>query len=117
MASRGSEYPGFAHSRIKERFHRPVIAFAPVGNGILKGSGRSVAGLHMRDALARLDMLSPGLMMTFGGHAMPAGLSLEEAKFDEFRQRFGELVGEWLDPAMLEGLSGLMVSCRCRSYR
>ncbi|CUY50475.1 Single-stranded-DNA-specific exonuclease recJ [Serratia marcescens] len=95
---------GILASRIKERFHRPVIAFAPAGDGILKGSGRSVPGLHMRDALERLDMLNPGLMMKFGGHAMAAGLSLEEAKFDEFRQRFGELVGEWLDPAMQEGV-------------
>ncbi len=95
---------GILASRIKERFHRPVIAFAPAGDGILKGSGRSVPGLHMRDALERLDMLNPGLMMKFGGHAMAAALSLEEAKFDEFRQRFGELVGEWLDPAMLEGV-------------
>ncbi|CAI2465750.1 MULTISPECIES: single-stranded-DNA-specific exonuclease RecJ [Serratia] len=95
---------GILASRIKERFHRPVIAFAPAGDGILKGSGRSVPGLHMRDALERLDMLNPGLMMKFGGHAMAAGLSLEEAKFDEFRQRFGELVGEWLDPTMLEGV-------------
>lgn len=95
---------GILASRIKERFHRPVIAFAPAGDGILKGSGRSVPGLHMRDALERLDMLNPGLMMKFGGHAMAAGLSLEEAKFDEFRERFGELVGEWLDPAMLEGV-------------
>ncbi|WP_240023566.1 single-stranded-DNA-specific exonuclease RecJ [Serratia marcescens] len=95
---------GILASRIKERFHRPVIAFAPAGGGILKGSGRSVPGLHMRDALERLDMLNPGLMMKFGGHAMAAGLSLEEARFDEFRQRFGELVGEWLDPAMLEGV-------------
>ncbi|MDX7084823.1 single-stranded-DNA-specific exonuclease RecJ [Serratia marcescens] len=95
---------GILASRIKERFHRPVIAFAPAGDGILKGSGRSVPGLHMRDALERLDMLNPGLMMKFGGHAMAAGLSLEEARFDEFRQRFGELVGEWLEPAMLEGV-------------
>ncbi|AYZ30149.1 single-stranded-DNA-specific exonuclease RecJ [Serratia sp. FDAARGOS_506] len=95
---------GILASRIKERFHRPVIAFAPAGDGILKGSGRSVPGLHMRDALERLDMLNPGLMMKFGGHAMAAGLSLEEDKFDEFRQRFGDLVGEWLDPAMLEGV-------------
>ncbi|HGM6834089.1 TPA: single-stranded-DNA-specific exonuclease RecJ [Serratia marcescens] len=95
---------GILASRIKERFHRPVIAFAPAGDGILKGSGRSVPGLHMRDVLERLDMLNPGLMMKFGGHAMAAGLSLEEARFDEFRQRFGELVGEWLDPAMLEGV-------------
>jgi len=95
---------GILASRIKERFHRPVIAFAPAGDGILKGSGRSIAGLHMRDALERLDTLNPGLMLKFGGHAMAAGLSLEEARFDEFRQRFGELVGEWLDPAMLEGV-------------
>ncbi|RLM05023.1 single-stranded-DNA-specific exonuclease RecJ [Gibbsiella quercinecans] len=95
---------GILASRIKERFHRPVIAFAPAGEGILKGSGRSVAGLHMRDALERLDTLHPGLMMKFGGHAMAAGLSLEAARFDEFRQRFGELVGEWLDPALLEGV-------------
>ena len=95
---------GILASRIKERFHRPVIAFAPAGDGILKGSGRSIAGLHMRDALERLDTLNPGLMMKFGGHAMAAGLSLEEARFDEFRQRFGELVGQWLDPTMLEGV-------------
>lgn len=95
---------GILASRIKDRFHRPVIAFAPAGGGILKGSGRSVAGLHMRDALERLDTLNPGLMIKFGGHAMAAGLSLVESKFNEFRQRFGELVGEWLDPAMLEGI-------------
>ncbi len=94
---------GILASRIKERFHRPVIAFAPAGDGTLKGSGRSVQGLHMRDALERLDTLYPGMMLKFGGHAMAAGLSLEEARFDEFRQRFGALVGEWLDPALLQG--------------
>ncbi|HEY1844074.1 MAG TPA: single-stranded-DNA-specific exonuclease RecJ [Buttiauxella sp.] len=94
---------GILASRIKERFNRPVIAFAPAGDGTLKGSGRSIQGLHMRDALERLDTLNPGLMLKFGGHAMAAGLSLEEARFDEFRQRFGELVGEWLDPALLQG--------------
>ncbi|AKA38174.1 single-stranded-DNA-specific exonuclease RecJ [Yersinia ruckeri] len=95
---------GILASRIKERFHRPVIAFAPAGDGILKGSGRSVAGLHMRDALERLDTLNPGLMLKFGGHAMAAGLSLEQDKFDEFRQRFAALVGEWMDPSQLEGV-------------
>ncbi len=94
---------GILASRIKERFHRPVIAFAPAGDGTLKGSGRSVQGLHMRDALERLDTLYPGMMLKFGGHAMAAGLSLKEARFDEFRQRFGALVGEWLDPALLQG--------------
>lgn len=94
---------GILASRIKERFHRPVIAFAPAGDGTLKGSGRSIQGLHMRDALERLDTLYPDLMIKFGGHAMAAGLSLEEHKFDQFQQRFGELVTEWLDPALLQG--------------
>lgn len=94
---------GILASRIKERFHRPVIAFAPAGDGILKGSGRSVQGLHMRDALERIDTLHPGLMLKFGGHAMAAGLSLEMHRFDEFRERFAALVAEWLDPAMLQG--------------
>jgi single-stranded-DNA-specific exonuclease len=94
---------GILASRIKERFHRPVIAFAPAGDGTLKGSGRSVQGLHMRDALERLDTLYPGLIVKFGGHAMAAGLSLEEARFDEFQRCFGELVTEWLDPAQLQG--------------
>ncbi|MCS2148265.1 single-stranded-DNA-specific exonuclease RecJ [Scandinavium manionii] len=94
---------GILASRIKERFHRPVIAFAPAGDGTLKGSGRSIQGLHMRDALERLDTLYPGMMIKFGGHAMAAGLSLEEARFDDFQQRFGELVTEWLDPALLQG--------------
>ena len=88
---------------IKERFHRPVIAFAPAGDGTLKGSGRSIQGLHMRDALERLDTLYPGMMLKFGGHAMAAGLSLEEEKFELFQQRFGELVTEWLDPSLLQG--------------
>ena len=94
---------GILASRIKERFHRPVIAFAPAGDGTLKGSGRSIQGLHMRDALERLDTLYPGLMIKFGGHAMAAGLSLEEAKFDEFQRLFGELVTDWIDPALLQG--------------
>ena len=94
---------GILASRLKERFNRPVIAFAPAGEGLLKGSGRSIQGLHMRDALERLDTLYPGMMIKFGGHAMAAGLSLEVARFDEFQQRFGELVTEWLDPALLQG--------------
>ncbi|MEG0100241.1 MAG: single-stranded-DNA-specific exonuclease RecJ [Citrobacter sp.] len=94
---------GILASRIKERFHRPVIAFAPAGDGTLKGSGRSIQGLHMRDALERLDTLYPNMILKFGGHAMAAGLSLEEAQFECFQQRFGELVTEWLDPALLQG--------------
>ncbi|MFG1173486.1 single-stranded-DNA-specific exonuclease RecJ [Erwiniaceae bacterium CAU 1747] len=95
---------GILASRLKDRFHRPVIAFAPAGDGTLKGSGRSIAGLHMRDVLERLDTLNPGLIIKFGGHAMAAGLSLEEAKFDEFRLRFAELVADLLDAESLQGV-------------
>lgn len=95
---------GILASRLKERFHRPVIAFAPAGDGTLKGSGRSVAGLHLRDALERLDTLNPGLILKFGGHAMAAGLSLEEAKFEQFSAQFSALVGEWLDADALQGV-------------
>lgn len=95
---------GILASRLKERFHRPVIAFAPAGDGTLKGSGRSIAGLHLRDALERLDTLFPGLMIKFGGHAMAAGLSLQEARYEEFRQRFAALIDEWLDGEALQGV-------------
>ncbi|KOY63980.1 single-stranded-DNA-specific exonuclease RecJ [Photorhabdus heterorhabditis] len=95
---------GILASRIKERFHRPVIAFAPAGDGILKGSGRSVLGLHMRDALERLDTLNPGLILKFGGHAMAAGLSLEQDKFEQFQHHFSALMADWLDISQLEGV-------------
>ncbi|MFR0654153.1 single-stranded-DNA-specific exonuclease RecJ [Pantoea sp. SIMBA_079] len=95
---------GILASRLKERFHRPVIAFAPAGDGTLKGSGRSIAGLHLRDALERLDTLYPGLIIKFGGHAMAAGLSLETEKYDAFRERFAALIDEWLDGEALQGV-------------
>ncbi len=95
---------GILASRIKERFHRPVIAFAPAGDGILKGSARSIAGLHMRDVLERLSVLHPGLIDKFGGHAMAAGLSLQHSQFDKFRQCFATLVSEYLDISQLEGI-------------
>lgn len=95
---------GILASRLKDRFHRPVIAFAPAGDGTLKGSGRSIAGLHLRDALERLDTLYPGLIIKFGGHAMAAGLSLNSERFEEFSERFSALVGEWLDGEALQGI-------------
>jgi single-stranded-DNA-specific exonuclease len=95
---------GILASRLKDRFHRPVIAFAPAGDGTLKGSGRSIAGLHLRDALERLDTLCPGLIIKFGGHAMAAGLSLNSERFEEFSERFSALVGEWLDGEALQGI-------------
>jgi len=95
---------GILASRLKERFYRPVIAFAPAGDGTLKGSGRSIPGLHLRDALERLDTLYPGMMLKFGGHAMAAGLSLGETHFDAFRQRFAALLGEWLSEETLQSV-------------
>lgn len=95
---------GILASRIKEQYHRPVIAFAPAGDGTLKGSGRSVQGVHMRDALERLNTLQPGLMQKFGGHAMAAGLSLEETKFALFKHHFELLMGELIKPEQLAGV-------------
>lgn len=95
---------GILASRIKERYHRPVIAFAPCGDGLLKGSGRSVQGLHLRDALERLDTLNPGMILAFGGHAMAAGLSLPETCFPDFQEKFAALVSEMVDPAQLQGV-------------
>jgi len=95
---------GILASRIKEQFHRPVIAFAPAGDGVLKGSGRSVQGVHMRDALERLNTLQPGLMQKFGGHAMAAGLTLDENKFADFKHHFELLMGELIKPEQLAGV-------------
>jgi single-stranded-DNA-specific exonuclease len=79
---------GILASRIKERYHRPVIAFADTGEGMLKGSGRGLAGLHLRDLLDRVATENPGLIERFGGHAMAAGLSLPRAHFDAFVEAF-----------------------------
>lgn len=93
---------GILASRLKEKYHRPVITFAPGGDGEIKGSGRSIAALHLRDALDWIDRKHPGLILKFGGHAMAAGLSIREARFDEFRQAFETLAGEWLSLADLD---------------
>ena len=79
---------GILASRIKERFHRPVIAFADAGNGELKGSARSVPGLHIRDLLGEIATSHQGLISRFGGHAMAAGLSLTKARFKDFQDAF-----------------------------
>lgn len=78
---------GLVASRVKDAVHRPVVAFAPdaPGSALLKGSARSVRGLHIRDALAWVDARHPGLIRAFGGHAMAAGLSLERARLERFR--------------------------------
>ena len=79
---------GILASRLKERYHRPAIAFADAGGGVLKGSARSVAGLHIRDALDAVAATHPGLISKFGGHAMAAGLSLPQANYAAFAAAF-----------------------------
>jgi len=88
---------GILASRLKDKFHRPVIAFARAGDGELKGSGRSIAGLHLRDALDLVSKRRPHLIRKFGGHAMAAGLSIAEADLADFRQAFEAVARELLD--------------------
>ena len=94
---------GILASRIKEQFHRPVIAFAQDQAGILKGSARSIPGLHIRDVLERVYSQHPDLILKFGGHAMAAGLSIQESRFDDFRQIFNQTVSELLAEDQLQG--------------
>ncbi len=95
---------GILASRIRERFHRPVIGFAPARDGRIKGSARSVPGLHLRDLLVEMDRESPGMMECFGGHAMAAGLTLREERFEPFRQAFDRAVRRHLGEADLMGV-------------
>lgn len=89
---------GLLASRIKEKFHRPVIAFADAGNGEIKGSGRSISGLHMRDVLDAISKQHAGLIDKFGGHAMAAGLTIKQDKFEQFQLAFNEQVSSVLRP-------------------
>lgn len=95
---------GILASRLKERYHRPVIAFAEVGDGILKGSGRSISGLHLRDALDMVTKRDPSLIKTFGGHAMAAGLSIHQDNFQAFQKAFEQVVQALLAPADLQSV-------------
>ncbi|MBA3023674.1 MAG: single-stranded-DNA-specific exonuclease RecJ [Gammaproteobacteria bacterium] len=92
---------GILASRLKDKFHRPVIAFARSQTGELKGSGRSIVGLHLRDALDLVSKRQPHLILKFGGHAMAAGLSIPEQALDEFRIAFESVVQEMLDSKAL----------------
>ena len=83
---------GIVASRVRERWNRPVIAFAEGADGLLKGSGRSVDALNIRDAIDAVDRANPGLILRFGGHAMAAGLTLERASLGAFRKAFAEAV-------------------------
>ena len=98
---------GILASRLKERYFRPTFAFADAGDGMLKGSGRSVPGFHIRDALSVVAAQHPELISKYGGHAMAAGLTLPEANFPQFAQAFDEEVRRQLRE---EDLTGRLLS-------
>lgn len=93
---------GILASRIKERFHRPVIAFADAGEGLIKGSGRSISGLHLRDALDLVTKQQPDLIVKFGGHAMAAGLTIRADDFTRFQHTFEQVVQSLIDAQVLQ---------------
>ncbi len=94
---------GILAGRLKDRYHRPVIAFAAVSDNELKGSARSVPGLNIRDVLAAVDKDRPGLLTKFGGHAMAAGLSMHPRAFEDFQQAFVAEVAKYMDISQCEG--------------
>lgn len=95
---------GILASRIKERHHRPVIAFADAGDGFIKGSGRSITGLHLRDALDLLSKQQPQLLVKFGGHAMAAGLTIKAKDFELFKHAFESVVRSLITESDLESV-------------
>ena len=96
---------GIVASRIKDKLHRPTFVFAASGapghEHEIKGSGRSIPGFHLRDALDLVSKRHPGLLLRFGGHAMAAGCTVEKARFEEFKQALAQVAQEWLDAATL----------------
>jgi len=92
---------GLLASRLKERHHRPAIVFADGGDGLLKGSGRAIPGLHLRDTLDLIDKRHPGMIAKFGGHAAAAGLTLHADRLIDFAAAFEATCREQMDPAAL----------------
>ena len=90
---------GIVASKVKEKYHRPSIVFAEAEDGVLKGSGRSISGIHLRDILDVVDKRYPGIILKFGGHAMAAGLSLKADAFDLFSTAFQTVISDLVDPA------------------
>ena len=89
---------GIVASKLKEKFHRPSIVFGQAEDGSLKGSGRSITGIHLRDMLDIVDKRIPGKILKFGGHAMAAGLSLKDVCFEDFKPCFEQVINEFADP-------------------
>ncbi len=95
---------GLVASRMKDRLHRPVVAFAPASEDELRGSARSVAGVHVRDVLESVATRHPGLIDRYGGHAMAAGLTLRRAALARFADAFADEVGRQLSPAQMQNV-------------
>ena len=93
---------GIVSARLKDKHYRPVICFASTEDGLLKGSGRSIEGIHLRDILDELNQRYPDILVSFGGHAMAAGLSIQEKDLDQFSAHFEALITEQLDLDVLE---------------
>ncbi|MDO4904793.1 MAG: single-stranded-DNA-specific exonuclease RecJ [Lautropia sp.] len=93
---------GLVASRIKDRHHRPTIALAPDQDGLLRGSGRSIRGVHLRDVLDLVDKRHPGMLIKFGGHAMAAGLTLPADRLEDFRAALEQAVTSLADPAAFD---------------
>ena len=92
---------GIVAGRLKDKLHRPTFVFAPGADGLLKGSGRSIPGFHLRDALDLVAKRHPQLLQRFGGHAMAAGCSLAQSDFAAFERALRQVADEWLDAATL----------------
>jgi len=92
---------GIVAGRLKDRLHRPTFVFALGADGALKGSGRSIPGFHLRDALDLVAKRHPGVLLRFGGHAMAAGCTIAKAHFDTFDSALQRVASEWLDAATL----------------
>ena len=95
---------GILASRLKDKYHRPTIVFADAGDAIIKGSGRSIANFHLRDALDLVTKRHPDLIIKFGGHAMAAGLSIKQGDFAQFQSAFEAVARELLTEADLQAV-------------
>ena len=93
---------GIVAGRLKDRLHRPTFVFARGADGLLKGSGRSIPGFHLRDALDLVSKRAPGVLRRFGGHAMAAGASVEAGAIETFREVLQQVAREWIEPAALQ---------------
>lgn len=104
---------GIVAAKIREKYHRPSIVFAMAEDGSLKGSGRSIPGIHLRDMLDNVDKRLSGMIIKFGGHAMAAGLSIEASRLKQFSHAFKQVISDFADPACFD----LQVECDGRLER